>query len=74
MKTTSRLIHLGSAERQTRADSPGPKTELNPIFTYEDGGVRAEIIRLGQAATQTRATADVGQLELIPVSRWEMPS
>ena len=72
MRTMSRLISLGSAERQTRGDIPGPKPELNPFLTYDDVGVRVDVIRLGGAAAQTRADSEEGQIELIPVARWEM--
>jgi hypothetical protein len=72
MKTMSRLIRLGSAERETRGDTPGPKPELNPEFTYNDTGVRVDVIRLGGAAAQTRADSPEGHIELIPVERWVM--
>nr|MBP8062826.1 hypothetical protein [Brevundimonas sp.] len=66
------LQRLGAAGLETRATGPGPKTELNPVFTYEDTGVRAEVVRMGAAETRTRADSEEGQLELIPVQRWEM--
>lgn len=72
LKTLSGLIRLGSAAAQTRAEDEFGKSELNPVYLYDDLGVRADIVPLGAAGKQTRADSTEGHLELIPVQRWEM--
>lgn len=39
--TTPRLIRLGSAKRETRADSTTGKMELISVRLYEQTGIRA---------------------------------
>lgn len=72
LKTLSGLIRLGSAAAHTRAEDEFGKSELNPVYRYDDLGARADIVRLGAAERQTRADSPEGHLELIPVQRWEM--
>lgn len=70
-QTSPRLIGLGSARRQTRADSYIGDMELIPVRLYEPTGVRADVVRLGSAEQGTRADSPTGDFELIPVRLWQ---
>jgi hypothetical protein len=72
LKTLPGLVRLGSAAIHTRAEDEFGKSELNPVYRYDDLGARADIVRLGAAGRQTRADCPDGFLELIPIQRWEM--
>lgn len=65
-KTTSSLIALGSARRETRAVDVGTHMELTIGQYYNKAGVGAEITRLGSAREATRAVESGPRAELIP--------
>lgn len=72
-KSTPSLVRLGSARRQTRADTTGPKMELIPGRYYDEAGVRADVVRLGSARAKTRSVDRGDHLELIPGQFWDVP-
>ena len=69
-KTSSSLIALGSARRETRADSSGTHMELIGGQFYTKAGVGAEVTRLGSAREETRAVEEGKRAELVPELRY----